>query len=100
MKCTLVCTVLFWHGQFKLIQSSNCLQFAYRTVQCNHSSTDLTQVLPVQAAIHSHAGVAIYFNTEGMCCWAIGKQCEMCIHSLLSVDVVEGRITVTVVPAS
>lgn len=100
MKCTIVCTVLFWHGQLKLIQSSNCLQFAYQTVQCNHSSTDLIQVLPVQAAIYSHAGVAVYFNTEGMCCWATGKQCEACIHSLLSVDVLEGRITVTVMSAS
>ena len=62
MKCTLVCTVPFCYGQFKLIQPSNSLQVAYQTVQSSHSSLDLIQVLPVQAAIYSHTGVAMYLQ--------------------------------------
>lgn len=59
MKCTLVCSVPFCYGQFKLMQPSNSLQIAYQTEQFNHSSTDLIQGLPVEPAIYSHAGVAI-----------------------------------------
>ena len=75
MKRTLVCTVPFCYGQFKLTLPSNSLQIAYQTVQSNHSSTDLIQVLPVQAAIYSHMIMQVLqsiCNTEGICCWATG----------------------------
>lgn len=86
MKCTLACTVPFCYGPFKLIQPHNSLQVTYQSVQSNHSSLDLNQVLPVQAAIYSNTGVAIYLQHKKHA--ARLQQSETCIHSLRSVDVI------------